>query len=144
MLSQRKCFPKNAWKLRNYIGIFYELYSDAAQARIVTTNFDLLFEQASEAVFDDKPEVFRAPALPLGHQFRGIIHVHGAVSRPNEMVLTDLDFARAYLTEGWARRFLIELFRNFTVLFVGYSHDDTILSYLARALPGARMAGASL
>ena len=99
------------------------LYSDAAQARIVTTNFDLLFEQASEAVFDDKPEVFRAPALPLGHQFRGIIHVHGAVSRPNEMVLTDLDFACAYLTEGWARRFLIELFRNFTVLFVGYSHD---------------------
>ena len=51
------------------------------------------------------------------------------------MVLTDLDFACAYLTEGWARCFLVELFRNFAVLFVGYSHDDTILSYLARALP---------
>ena len=112
------------------------LYSDAAQARIVTTNFDLLFEQASEVVFDDKPEVFRAPALPLGHQFSGIVHVHGAVSHPNEVVLTDLDFSRAYLTEGWARRFLVELFRNFAVLFVGYRHDDTILSYLARALPG--------
>ena len=112
------------------------LYSDAAQARIVTTNFDLLFEQASEAVFDDKPEVFRVPALPLGHQFSGIVHVHGAVSHPNEVVLTDLDFGRAYLTEGWARRFLVELFRNFAVLFVGYRHDDTILSYLARALPG--------
>ena len=99
------------------------LYSDAAQARIVTTNFDLLFEQASEAVFDDKPEVFRAPALPLGHQFSGIVHVHGAVSHPNEVVLTDLDFSRAYLTEGWARRFLVELFRNFAVLFVGYRHD---------------------
>ena len=112
------------------------LYSDAAQARIVTTNFDLLFEQASEAVFDDKPDVFRSPALPLGRQFNGIVHVHGAVSCPNEMVLTDLDFSRAYLTEGWARRFLVELFRNFAVLFVGYRHDDTILSYLARALPG--------
>ena len=112
------------------------IYSDAAQVRIVTTNFDLLFEKASEAVFNDKPEVFRAPALPLGRQFNGIVHVHGAVSCPNEMVLTDLDFSRAYLTEGWARRFLVELFRNFTVLFVGYRHDDTILSYLARALPG--------
>ncbi len=112
------------------------LYPDAAQVRIVTTNFDLLFEQASEAVFDYKPEVFRAPALPLGRQFNGIVHVHGAVGRPNEMVLTDADFGRAYLTEGWARRFLVELFRNFAVLFVGYSHDDTILSYLARALLG--------
>ena len=112
------------------------IYSDVAQVRIVTTNFDLLFEKASEAVFDDKPEVFRAPALPLGGQFNGIVHVHGTVSHPKEMVLTDLDFACAYLTEGWAGRFLVELFRNFTVLFVGYSHDDTILSYLARALPG--------
>ena len=112
------------------------LYSDAAQARIVTTNFDLLFEQAAGAVFDDSPETFRAPALPLGRQFNGIVHVHGAVSHPNEMVLTDADFGRAYLTEGWARRFLVELFGNFAVLFVGYSHDDAILSYLARALPG--------
>ena len=111
------------------------IYSDAAQVRIVTTNFDPLFEKAAGAVFDDKPEIFRAPALPLGRQFNGIVHVHGAVGRPNEMVLTDADFGRAYLTEGWARRFLVELFRSFAVLFVGYSHDDTILSYLARALP---------
>ena len=51
------------------------------------------------------------------------------------MVLTDQDFGRAYLTEGWARRFLIELFRQFTVLFVGYGHNDTVMNYLARALP---------
>ena len=53
------------------------------------------------------------------------------------MVLTDKDFGRAYLTEndGWARRFLVELFSNYTVLFVGYSHDDTIMTYLGRALP---------
>ena len=127
------CEDREATELHHNL---LRIYSDAAQVRIVTTNFDPLFEQASEAVFDDKPEVFRAPALPLGHQFSGIVHVHGAVSRPNEMVLTDLDFARAYLTEGWARRFLVELFRNFAVLFVGYRHDDTILSYLARALPG--------
>ncbi len=111
------------------------IYSDAAQVRIVTTNFDPLFEKVAESVFGDKPEVFRAPALPLGHQFNGIVHVHGSVDRSNEMVLTDADFGRAYLTEGWARRFLVELFRNFSVLFVGYSHNDAILSYLARALP---------
>lgn len=112
------------------------LYSTAEQVRVVTTNFDLLFEQAAKDVFtNSQPEVFRAPALPLGHQFNGIVHLHGAVSHPDEMIITDADFGRAYLTEGWARRFLIELFRSFTVLFIGYSHDDTIMNYLARALP---------
>ena len=80
-------------------------------------------------------DVFKAPALPLGSDFEGIVHVHGAVDRPETMVLTDADFGRAYLTEGWARRFLVDLFRSFTVLFVGYSHGDLVMHYLARALP---------
>ena len=117
------------------------LYSVPRPIRAITTNFDLLFEQAAEALFDPKPEVFRAPALPLGHDFNGIVHVHGAVSHPADMVLTDADFGRAYLTEGWARRFLLDLFRLFTVLFVGYNHNDTILNYLARALPVSETQG---
>ena len=115
------------------------LFSRPESVRIVTTNFDLLFEQATGEVFDLSPEVFRAPALPLGNKFRGIVHVHGSVDRPEEMILTDVDFGRAYLveSEGWARRFLVELFYSFTVLFVGYSHKDTVMNYLARALPAS-------
>lgn len=115
------------------------LYSAAAETRIVTTNFDLLFEKAVASVHGGMPEIFRAPALPLGRSFRGIVHVHGSVDRPYEMVLTDADFGRAYLTEGWARRFLADLFRNCTVLFVGYRHKDVIVSYLARALPAGEV-----
>ena len=112
------------------------LYSNAEQVRVVTTNFDLLFEQAAKDVFtSSQPNVFQAPALPLGHRFNGIVHIHGAVSYSDEMVITDADFGRAYLSEGWARRFLVDLFSSLTVLFVGYSHDDTIMNYLARALP---------
>lgn len=111
------------------------LFSGAGVIRVVTTNFDLLFEQASKSVLDSCPEVFHAPALPLGNDFDGIVHVHGAISHPGGMVLTDRDFGRAYLTEGWARRFLVALFRQFTVLFVGYGHNDTVMNYLARALP---------
>ncbi len=111
------------------------LYSSPLCVRIVTTNFDLLFEQAAESVFASQPEVFNAPALPLGSEFRGIVHVHGSLDCASDMVLTDVDFGRAYLTEGSARRFLVELFRSFTVLFVGYSHSDTVMNYLARALP---------
>ena len=120
------------------------LYSNTEQVRIVTTNFDLLFEQAAEELCDNQLEVSRAPALPLGNRFKGIVHVHGAINPPDEhgvmsppdgLVITDEDFGRAYMTEGWAARFLVELFSNFTVLFVGYSYDDTIMRYLTRALP---------
>ena len=114
------------------------LYDDATDVRIVTTNFDLLFEQAAKTVFNEhkQPEVFRAPALPPGHRFNGIVHLHGSVKQSNEMVLIDKDFGRAYLDEGWALRFLADLFKNFTVFFVGYRHEDVILTYLSRAISG--------
>ena len=103
--------------------------------RIVTTNFDTLFEDSAEESLKWKLEVYQAPALPLGSDFRGLVHVHGAIGSPRTLVLTEADFGRAYLTQGWARRFLVDLFRSFTVVFVGYSHKDVIMNYLTRALP---------
>ena len=111
------------------------LFAEGSPPRVVTTNFDLLFERASEELFEEGCGVYRAPALPLGRRFEGIVHVHGDVLDPEGMVLTDKDFGQAYLTDGYARLFLVELFRAFDVLFVGYSHNDTVMSYLARALP---------
>ena len=111
------------------------LYRDPDHLRIVTTNFDTLFEEAAKERFGTLPEVFRAPALPLGRDFNGIVHVHGSIDSPKDMVLTDADFGRAYLTEGWATNFLLDLFRAFTVLFIGYGHNDTVMNYLSRALP---------
>jgi hypothetical protein len=117
------------------------LFQTADRIRLVTTNFDLHFEAAANALFGAVPDVYRAPALPLGYDFSGIVHVHGALPRARDLVLTDADFGRAYLTEGWARRFLVDVFRRYTVLFVGYSHDDVVMNYLARALPADSVAG---
>ena len=111
------------------------LYRNLECLRIVTTNFDTLFEEAANTRFGSQPQAFRAPALPLGRDFNGIVHVHGAIDKPRDMILTDADFGRAYLTEGWARGFLLDLFRTFPVLFIGYAHNDTVMNYLARALP---------
>lgn len=112
-----------------------QLFRTVERVRLVTTNFDLHFETAANTVFGSSPEVYRAPALPLGYDFTGIVHVHGTLPRARDLVLTDADFGRAYLTEGWARRFLVDVFRKFTVLFIGYSHSDVVMNYLARALP---------
>ncbi|OHE23008.1 MAG: hypothetical protein A2X92_09745 [Syntrophus sp. GWC2_56_31] len=104
--------------------------------RIVTTNFDAHFETAAVTIYGQKPIVFRAPALPLGNDFAGIVCLHGSVrDDPKRLILTDRDFGRTYLTEGWATRFLLSLFGRYTVLFVGYSHDDIVMHYLSRGLP---------
>jgi hypothetical protein len=111
------------------------LFGGQAEVKIVTTNFDLLFEEGAKELWGQTVEVYRAPALPLGREISGIVHVHGNVTKASSLVLTDGDFGRAYLTEGWARRFLLELFQNAVVLFVGYSHGDPVMHYIARALP---------
>ncbi|UVE16130.1 DUF4020 domain-containing protein [Pseudomonas sp. LS44] len=117
------------------------LFRVSNHVRLVTTNFDLHFETAAHALFGVVPEIYRAPALPLGYNFAGIVHLHGALPHAQNLVLTDADFGRAYLTEGWARRFLVDAFRRYTVLFVGYSHNDVVMNYLARALPASGVAG---
>jgi hypothetical protein len=105
--------------------------------RLVTTNFDNHFATAAEELFPGAlPELFAAPALPVGSQFSGIVHIHGSITRdPSRLVITDQDFGRAYLTEGWARRFIQDVFLNYVVLFVGYSHSDPVMHHLARGLP---------
>jgi len=104
--------------------------------RIVTTNFDDHLSSAASAAGIELPGKWIAPALPLGDEFTGIVHLHGSVLRdPAELVLDDRDFGRAYLTRAWATRFLLPMFEKYTVVFIGYSHDDPIMRYLALGLP---------
>jgi len=118
--------------------ILLQLFPRANDVRLVTTNFDTHFSTAAATLYGSSEgiEFHHAPALPLGDRFSGIVYLHGSINKPAErLVLTDADFGRAYLTEGWARRFLQGLFAQYTVLFVGYSHEDVVLQYLARGLP---------
>lgn len=106
-----------------------------ADAHMVTTNYDLHLS-TSMTELGDMPSEFDGPALPLGNDFSGIVYLHGSVRQhPRFLVVTDRDFGHAYLTEAWAARFLHAMFRKYVVLFVGYSHDDVVMTYLARALP---------
>ncbi|PYV52524.1 MAG: hypothetical protein DMG92_00750 [Acidobacteria bacterium] len=115
-----------------------KLFDSVSTVRLVTTNFDEHFTSASRSVFSGTPglEIYSAPALPLGGAFLGIVHIHGSIGKPaSRMVLTDSDFGAAYLIDGWATRFLQQLFANYVVMFIGYSHNDVVVDYLARGLP---------
>lgn len=107
--------------------------------KVVTTNYDQFLSLALEITGADLEE-FRAPALPMGDDFEGIVYLHGSVNQdPRKLILTDKDFGRAYLSDAWAARFLERMFHEFVVCFVGYSHRDMVLSYLARGLrPGSK------
>lgn len=117
------------------------LFGTAKKVRIVTTNFDNHFSAAARTVFKkEKVAEYYAPALPLGDDFDGIVYLHGSARvKPQAMVLTDKNFGAAYLARGWARDFLVYLFSKFTVLFVGYSHNDVTISYLARGMNQAEV-----
>lgn len=116
--------------------LLVELFDSSEKIRIVTTNFDTHFELAINQRWPSPGvRIYSGPALPVGGSFSGLAYIHGRLGGdPKELVLTDRDFGRAYLTQGWARRFLEELFTTYDVLFVGYSHQDTVLNYLARGL----------
>lgn len=110
--------------------------------RIVTTNFDLGFELLGAADL----RVHAAPLLPVPKtQWRSLVHLHGKIddSDPEclNLVLSSGDFGKAYLTERWASRFITELFRRFTVLFVGYSISDPVVRYMMDALAADRQSG---
>lgn len=111
-----------------------DLALSSSRLRIVTTNFDrhLSSAIAPRAI---EGEEYAAPALPVGNDFTGLVYLHGTLSQPPaRLVVTDGDFGRAYLRDAWAARFLERMFAEFSVLFIGYSHGDVVMRYLARAL----------
>jgi hypothetical protein len=119
------------------------------QTRLITTNFDRLFEEVIAA--KSLPiERFKAPLLPVPkNRWDGLVYLHGLLSASpteselNQLVVSSGDFGLAYLTERWAARFVSELFRNYTVCFVGYSLNDPVLRYMMDALAADRLLGES-
>ena len=119
------------------------------RTRLVTTNFDRLFEGAIRGANLDV-ERFQAPMLPVPKdRWDGLVYLHGLLSvepsaqELDRLVVSSGDFGLAYLIERWAARFVGELFRNYTVCFVGYSIDDPVLRYMTDALAADRLLGGS-
>ena len=125
--------------------------SRAGPLRLVTTNFDRIFERAAYKKKLKQLPSYTAPMLPIPKSSRwdGVVYLHGQLpTKPDDnalrrLVITSGDFGLAYLTERWASRFVTELFRTFTVCFVGYSINDPVLRYMMDALAADRRLGES-
>lgn len=116
--------------------------------RLITTDFDRLFEQAID---DSDMNITRenAPRLapPTKTPTPTLTYLHGLLSEnKNEshdhLVLSSGDFGDAYLKHGWGARFLVELFRHYTVCFIGYSLNDPVVRYITDAMSNDQSQGA--
>ncbi|MHA2218630.1 MAG: SIR2 family protein [Candidatus Hodarchaeales archaeon] len=130
--------------LQNHKAILQLSKIDNQKYRLVTTNVDHGFFNADEAI----PSISdAAPKLPVPkpHRWKSVVHLHGIIDsndpNGNNLIFTSGDFGSAYLTERWASRFVTELFRHFTVLFVGYSVNDPVIRYMTDAIAAERLQG---
>ena len=107
--------------------------------QIVTTNFDLLFEYADRKLSRYVPPIL--PNLTYGQGLDGLVYLHGRIKnriRKGEalqgLVVSSSDFGQAYLAEGWATRFILDLLDRYTVVLLGYSASEPPVRYLLQGL----------
>jgi hypothetical protein len=141
-----------------------QLYSHLSKLAktFVTTNYDEWLDEeipvrqadlsgASIRVPEPTPRprtvIYRPSDLTVENLDRedAVIHLHGSVKEPEGMILTTLDYVRHYANDrryrdqerrNYVPTFLEHLFRNKTVLFVGYGLDELeILEYIIVKAP---------
>jgi hypothetical protein len=107
---------------------------------IVTTNFDLLLE---DAVKMSRPAVqtYALGGIPRPGRrddFTGVLHIHGALdrnpARTSDLILTDQDFGEFYLRRRVVPDFIYDAARLFNLVLVGYSANDPPMRYLFNAV----------
>ena len=106
--------------------------------RIVTTNFDRLFDDCGRGLSSWQRSRLPDPSRPK--DMNGIVYLHGKAT-PNYQgaegdgfVLSSSQFGQAYLLERWAASFIREIIDRYVVVFVGYAADDPPVHYLLEGL----------
>lgn len=116
------------------------------RVRLVTTNQDRIFEK----VISEKSgfNTCQAPFLPVPKKnWNSLVYLHGLLDETlnennlDSLIFSSGDFGLAYLTERWASRFVSELFKNYTICFVGYRIGDPVLRYMMDALAADKSRG---
>lgn len=113
--------------------------------RLLTSNFDTLFERAARALALTIPshagKALPDPGRPRDH---GILHLHGRLADPDvaleetDLILTSADFGEAYLRDGWAARYVEHRMRLGPLVLVGYQAEDAAMRLLLEALDADR------
>lgn len=113
----------------------------------ITTNYDRFLDRdpitpdkatpssTAERSATDSSEVVCRPRQFTANRLRvpgTVIHLHGSVVEPESMIVTTPHYLRHY-EDDYVREFLDELFKRYTVLFIGYGLEEwEILEHVLR------------
>lgn len=118
--------------------IILDLAKAGGKTKLITTNFDRLFDQCDANFTTYKPP--RLPDIAKNEEFNGIVYLHGCSNidytstDTTGFVLSSSEFGNAYLADGWATAFYKEIIQKYVVVFIGYSADDPPVQYLLEAI----------
>ena len=111
---------------------------------IITTNFDLLLEDAARRM-RSPVQTYALGGIPRptrSPEFAGVMHVHGALDRnPNrtsDLILSDQDFGEFYLRRRIVSDLIYNAARLYSLVLVGYSASDPPMRYLLNAVSADR------
>lgn len=99
---------------------------------VITTNFDNLLEDAFRSVAKACHAVLDEPQLGLANPFPGptLLKIHGDVSRPDRMILTESDFDSFLIRNPLLATVVASHFAQRSVVLIGYSLSDPDLRQL--------------
>lgn len=128
--------------LDNHVALLRLSRDIEGRPRLVTTNFDTLFERAWSARLPSHAgPAMPAPGTPRDH---GVLHLHGRIADEDrnlaetDLILTSADFGDAYLRLGWASRYVDERRRLHDLVLVGYQAEDAAMRLLLDAVDADR------
>ena len=107
---------------------------------IITTNFDLLLENAARNI---KPPIqtYSLGGIPRptsNPEFNGVLHIHGALDRnpkrTSDLIISDQDLGEFYLRRRIVPDLIYDAARLYNLVLVGYSANDPPMRYLLNAV----------
>ena len=114
--------------------------------RILTTNFDLLLEDAARRM-RSPVQTYALGGIPRprptgSQEFTGVMHIHGALdrdpSRTSDLILSDQDFGEFYLRRRIVSDLIYDAARLYNLVLVGYRASDPPMGYLLNAVSADR------
>ena len=103
---------------------FTKAFFEEQTFRIMTTNYDNLSEQLA---FDNVSSIVPGKPIPRSDSRIKVLHVHGSIEHPEEMVVTSDDYFRFMSKDTYFSRKMSTLIHENTVVIFGYSLGDTNL-----------------
>ena len=132
--------------LPNHRAVLELSRDEEGRPRLLTTNFDPLFERSWFQAGWPGISTHAGPSMPRPGtgSFEGVLHLHGCIADADlglpgtDLVLNSAEFGEAYLRSGWAARYVYDLARAYTLVLVGYQADDPPMRYLLEVLEADR------